>query len=174
MGPRSPSAPVVSIDIESPLWEASDLQSLTESAVDAALAEGGVKVAPGAEICVLFCDDAAIRDLNRDWRGIDKATNVLSFPSVDDPARLATWPTLGDVAAAHETCAREALAHGKTFEDHVRHLIVHGVLHLLGYDHLDDEEAEEMEAIERRALARIGVGDPYAGADLAAGEGAAR
>ena len=167
MSGRSPAAPRVEIAVESPLWDGLDLQGLTEEALDAALAEGGVATAPGAELSALFCDDAAIRVLNRDWRGQDKPTNVLSFPAVDDPARLATSPALGDLAVAQETCAREARADGKSLENHLRHLIVHGVLHLLGYDHRNDEEAEEMEAIERRALARIGVGDPYAGTEPA-------
>jgi len=170
MAARSPGAPLVAIDVDSPLWGARDLQDLSEQAVDAALAEGGVATAPGAELSILFCDDAAIRALNRDWRRIDKPTNVLSFPAQDDPARLAASPALGDIAVAQETCAREAAEEGKSLDDHVRHLIVHGVLHLLGYDHTDDEEADEMEATERRALARIGVGDPYAGAELAAAD----
>ncbi|QLP96373.1 MAG: rRNA maturation RNase YbeY [Rhodoblastus sp.] len=170
---RSPDAPLVSIAVESPLWGEGDLQGLAEQAVDAALAEAGVATAPGAERAILFCDDDAIRALNRDWRRIDKPTNVLSFPAHDDPGRLARSPTLGDIAVAQETCAREAAEEGKRFDDHVRHLIVHGVLHLLGYDHNDDEEAEAMEATERRALARIGVGDPYAGAQLAADDATA-
>jgi probable rRNA maturation factor len=170
MSGRSPHAPLVSIDAESPLWRGLDLQHLAEQAVDAALAEGAVPVAPTIELCVLFCDDAAIRALNREWRGFDKPTNVLSFPSVHDAEQLADAASLGDLAVAQETCAREAADEGKSLEDHVRHLIVHGVLHLLGYDHQDDEEAEEMEAIERRALARIGVGDPYAGSEPAATE----
>ena len=165
---RHPQTPCVEIAVESPLWEGLDLQRLTQEAVDAALAEGGVAVAPGAELSALFCDDAAIRVLNRDWRGFDKPTNVLSFPSVHGSEQLADAATLGDLAVAQETCAREAAEDGKSLEDHVRHLIVHGVLHLLGYDHQDDEEAEEMEAIERRALARIGVADPYAESEPAA------
>lgn len=172
MSGRSRTAPRVEIAVESPLWQGLDLQRLTEEAVDAALAEGGVAVAPAIELSALFCDDAAIRALNREWRGFDKPTNVLSFPAVHDPARLAAAASLGDLALAQETCLAEAGADGKTLEDHVRHLIVHGVLHLLGYDHLDDEEAEDMEAIERRALARIGVADPYAGTEPDAGEAA--
>ena len=165
---RHPHAPQVEIAVESPRWDGIDLQRLTEEAVDAALAEGGVAVAPGAELSALFCDDAAIRVLNREWRGFDKPTNVLSFPASDDPDALAAAPCLGDLAVAQETCLAEARADGKTLEDHVRHLIVHGTLHLLGYDHQDDEEAEEMEATERRALARIGVADPYAESEPAA------
>ncbi len=104
-------------------------------------------------------DDARIRELNRLWRGFDKPTNVLSFPSPDTqpgPAR-----TLGDIAISYETAAREAAAEDKSFGDHIAHLSVHGFLHLLGYDHESDDDAEEMEGLERAILARIGISDPY-------------
>lgn len=161
MSGRSPDAASVCIAVESDLWEGLDLQASADESVDAALAEAGARIAPGAEVSLLFCDDATIRVLNRDWRGFDKATNVLSFPATT-PQRLATSPALGDIAVAQETCAREAQDEGKRFVDHLRHLIVHATLHLLGYDHETLEEAEVMEAMERRALARIGVADPYA------------
>lgn len=114
----------------------------------------------GAEIAVKLADDASIRALNRDWRGKDYATNVLSFPT-PEVARAGGDPHLGDIAIAFETLQREAEAEGKPFADHLAHLAVHGTLHLLGYDHEVAEEAEEMEAMERRVLAGLGVPDPY-------------
>lgn len=114
----------------------------------------------GAEIAVKLADDASIRALNRDWRGKDSATNVLSFPT-PEVARAGGDPHLGDIAIAFETLQREAEAEGKPFADHLAHLAVHGTLHLLGYDHEVAEEAEEMEAMERRVLADLGVPDPY-------------
>ena len=106
---------------------------------------------------LLFTDDAAVRDLNAAWRGKDKPTNVLSFPAHDSAEG---W--LGDIALASGVCLKEAGDRGIAPADHVRHLLIHGFLHLHGYDHQADAEAEEMEAIERRALARLGIADPYA------------
>jgi probable rRNA maturation factor len=111
----------------------------------------------GRELSILFTDDAHIQRLNRDFRGKDKPTNVLSFPQ---PA----GPLLGDIILAFETVRDEAALAGKALKEHMAHLIVHGFLHLIGYDHETDEEAEEMEALERAALARIGIADPYAAA----------
>ena len=110
---------------------------------------------------VLLTGDAEVRTLNARWRGQDKPTNVLSFPAA--PAgRPSESATLGDIALAFETLAREAEAAGVPLADHYRHLVTHGFLHLIGYDHETDEEAERMEALEKRILARLGVGDPYA------------
>lgn len=155
------AAPQIEIAVESPLWDGLDVETLSRRAVAAALAEAKAKLAPGAEISVLFCDDAAIRELNLKWRGLDKPTNVLSFPAAT-PRTLARAPLLGDIAVAQETSARVALEEGKTLADHVTHLVAHGVLHLIGYDHETDEDADAMETLERRALARLGVADPYA------------
>jgi probable rRNA maturation factor len=132
------------------------LGSLIASAIAAANQAAGP--AQGA-VTVVVDDDARIRELNKLWRGQDKATNVLSFPSPDTqpgPER-----TLGDIAISYETAAREAAAEDKSFADHMAHLSVHGFLHLLGYDHESDDDAEEMEGLERIILARIGVSDPY-------------
>ena len=107
-------------------------------------------------VAILLADDEAIQELNREWRGQDKPTNVLSFPAMPSAA-----PHLGDVALAYETCAREAAEQGKPLKHHLAHLVAHGVLHLLGWDHQTDAEADRMEAIERDILARIGVPDPY-------------
>jgi probable rRNA maturation factor len=110
-------------------------------------------------------DDVMVRDLNRQFRDRDEATNVLSFATLDDDS--APTPDdgpvlLGDVIVAYETTAAEAAADGKTIAAHLSHLVVHGVLHLLGQDHIEDGEAEEMEALERRILAELGIPDPYA------------
>lgn len=120
----------------------------------------------GSGAALLLADDAALQGLNRRFRGIDKPTNVLSFPSGGGDAAF-----LGDVAIAFETCRREAEAQGIAFRNHVAHLIVHGLLHLAGYDHQEDDEAERMEGLETEILARLGIADPYAAADDTAGRG---
>lgn len=151
--------------IDSPDWQAHllDAPMIVARAAEAALAGGGPLAGGPAELTVLLTDDAAIRALNRDWRGQDKPTNVLSFP-VDPamPLPPGTARHLGDVAIALETLLAEAAAQGRTPADHLAHLVVHGVLHLLGHDHRDDAEAEAMEALETAILARLGVADPYA------------
>jgi probable rRNA maturation factor len=121
------------------------------------------KMAP--ELSLVFTNDAAIQGINAEWRGQDKPTNVLSFPAFplepgDDPG-----PMLGDVVIARETVEREASDLDKPFEEHLTHLLVHGFLHLFGYDHIETDEAEEMEALETRILAKLGLSDPYAGQD---------
>jgi len=119
------------------------------------------------EISVRFTDDAEVQALNADWRGKDKPTNVLSFPMIEAD-QLAALPAagealLGDIVLAHGVCAREAAEKGITIADHATHLIVHGTLHLLGYDHeTGEDDADAMEQIERKALASIGISDPYA------------
>jgi probable rRNA maturation factor len=145
--------------VESPQWsELKDIDALIAECVQAALDITGDKIRPGAEVSLLFCDDARIRELNRQYRGKDKATNVLSFPG---PESLEEAHFLGDIALAFETIDREAREQGKTLVAHSRHMIVHGFLHLLGYDHEDAAEAEEMEALETRILQAMGVPDPY-------------
>jgi len=150
------------------------LAALTERAATATLRHLGY--APeGFEISVLACDDARIKALNAQFRGKDAATNVLSWPtwdlSAEQPGMLPEPPetgtpedpeALGDMALAWETCAREALEQGKAFTDHLSHLIVHSLLHLLGYDHETDKDAELMEETERLILAQLGIDDPYA------------
>jgi probable rRNA maturation factor len=118
-----------------------------------------------AEIAVMLTDDPGIRTLNSNWRGIDKPTNVLSFPALQpegarkpgDAPRM-----LGDIAIAYETTRREADAEGKPFEHHLSHLAIHGFLHLIGYDHENDADAEEMESLETEILEQLGIPDPYA------------
>lgn len=121
-----------------------------------------------AGISILLADDAAIHALNRTWRGKDSPTNVLSFPATEtaegdlpEPEFAGVPLELGDIALAYETCERESGTQGKRFADHVAHLVLHGVLHLLGYDHLDEDEAQRMEALEIRILAGLGIADPY-------------
>jgi probable rRNA maturation factor len=114
------------------------------------------------ELAVMLTDDAGIRTLNHDWRGIDKPTNVLSFPAVTLPGGSSQPRALGDIAIAYETTRREAESENKPFGHHLSHLAVHGFLHLIGYDHETDDDAETMEALERQILARLGIPDPYA------------
>jgi probable rRNA maturation factor len=135
----------------------------------ARLSEAGT-LAP-VEIAVLLADDDAVRDLNRDWRGKDTPTNVLSFASWwDDDCPPPPAPgvplMLGDLALALQTLTAEAAREGKSPDDHFAHLALHGVLHLLGYDHIDADDAREMETLEIRLLAAIGVADPYGEAGL--------
>ena len=152
----------VDINAPSPLWrKLPRFRTLAREAIGACVAETGLKALDGAEVSLLLADDAEVRALNARWRGQDKPTNVLSFPAAP-PDRLAQSPTLGDIALAFETLAREAEASGVPLANHYRHLVAHGFLHLIGYDHQTDEEAERMEALERRVLARLGVADPYA------------
>jgi probable rRNA maturation factor len=149
----------IEISIECEGWrELPSLEALVAESLQAALEESGDVLAEGAEISLLFCDDARIRKLNREFRGLDKSTNVLSFPTLD---LLETAPFIGDIAVAYETVARESEEQGRSLDQHSRHMIVHGFLHLLGYDHEDEDEAEAMEALEVRVLDRLGVENPY-------------
>jgi probable rRNA maturation factor len=116
----------------------------------------------GGELAIVLTDDSAIRALNRDWRGKDTATNVLSFPAPASPPAEGGHPRLlGDIVIAYETTAREAGAEARPFRHHLTHLAVHGFLHLLGHDHVADAEAEAMEALEIAVLARLDVPNPY-------------
>jgi len=138
-----------------------DWPALAVSAVHAAVAMSRHAGLCDSEVSVKFTSDEEVRALNAAWRGKDEATNVLSFPMAD-AAGLAAAQLLGDVVLAHGICASEAAERGVGLETHAAHLVVHGTLHLLGYDHeTSDTEAEEMEETERRALASIGIADPY-------------
>lgn len=158
----------VAVSIEDEAWTRAlpGAEELCRAMATAAVREaGGVLDGPSAEISVVLADDSTVQGLNRDWRGKDSPTNVLSFAALDDedaPVVAGAPLLLGDVILAYGTCEREARDQGKTFAHHTAHLVVHGVLHLLGYDHEADEaEAEEMEALERRVLAAFGIADPY-------------
>jgi probable rRNA maturation factor len=146
-------APAVDIRRQSPLWDAeAEAVNIVRAAIQAA-----VNFTPAAgEISVLLADDETLRQLNNTWRGIDKPTNVLSFPAAKAGGAL-----IGDIALAFETVAREAAAEGKSFGDHLAHLTVHGFLHLMGYDHATDSQADAMEGLERAALSRLRIADPY-------------
>lgn len=155
----------VDLIIEDPRWEALGLGALAERACAAALDHLGVTA---AEISLLACDDARIAVLNADFRGKPAPTNVLSWPSeergADVPGGDPLPPDdleLGDIAIAYETCAREAAQAGKELESHVCHLLVHGTLHLLGYDHIHDKDAALMERLEVEILGKLGISDPY-------------
>ena len=162
MGPDRSTPVALETVRDTDLWDAlPDAEAIVADAVAAAFAEAKLKALPDAELAVTLSDDARVAALNGEWRDKPKPTNVLTFPAVE-PDETADAPMLGDVILAFETVDREAREEGKSLSDHVSHLVVHGVLHLFGYDHLDDEEAEEMEALETRALARLGVADPYA------------
>ena len=118
-----------------------------------------------AELAVMLTDDAGIAKINAAWRGLDKPTNVLSFP-LATPEAIARAPMLGDIVFAYETLDREAIEAGRPLAHHLSHLAVHGFLHLFGYDHQNDAEAEAMEAMEVAILGRLGIDNPYAGAPL--------
>lgn len=150
--------------IEDDRWDDAGLETIAVRAVAAALNWLGAS----GEVVVLGCDDARIAALNADFRGKPRATNVLSWPAVEhqphEPGSRPELPAeneLGDIAIAYETCADEARAQDKPFNDHVAHLLVHATLHLLGYDHLNDADAETMEASERSILADLNIPDPY-------------
>ena len=154
----------LSVDISAPssLWrKLPRARTLARETLAACVAESGLQSRDGAGVSLLLAGDAEVRALNARWRGHDKPTNVLSFPAAG-AERLAEGAALGDIVLAFETLAGEAEATGIPLADHYRHLIAHGFLHLIGYDHQTDEEAERMEALETRILARLGVPNPYA------------
>ncbi|MDO5604665.1 MAG: rRNA maturation RNase YbeY [Paracoccus sp. (in: a-proteobacteria)] len=156
----------VDVVIEAGDWAGAGLDALAPRACGAALAHIG---RPGAEVVVLGCDDARIAALNADFRGKPRATNVLSWPSVEHvahaPGAVPVPPdtdAMGDIAIAFGICTAEAAAQGKPLADHVTHLLIHATLHLAGYDHENDADAAVMEAAERVILAGLGIRDPYA------------
>jgi probable rRNA maturation factor len=183
----------IDVIIENAGWETlPDCEARVEQAARAALAGSGRHLGKDIGVAVLLADDATLRRLNAAFRHKDQPTNVLSFPAAPLNATpghgarpsdgspiagpglaysgLAYHGALGDIALAYETCAREAEAEGKEIADHLAHLVVHGVLHLLGCDHGNDAEAEAMEAREIAILAGLGIADPYAGAEGGARE----
>ena len=148
----------VDIIIESPLWGShGDIEAAVHRTIAAAVAD-----AIDGEVAVLLADDATVRDMNARWRGKEGATNVLSFP----PGPGAEARHLGDIVIAYETAAEEARLQGKPFDHHLAHLVVHGFLHLLGYDHESDANADAMERRERDILARLEIPDPYAAPEV--------
>lgn len=145
---------MIEIEVEAEGWNGAvtDVEAVVNTAASAAL--GKIE----GDLVVLLADDAVVQDLNARFRQKDRPTNVLSFPAAES-----AFPHLGDVVLGLEYCVAEAQAQGKTLQAHLSHLVVHGVLHLLGHDHIEDDEAEEMEAEEREILGGLGIADPYAG-----------
>jgi len=162
--PADPAPPIdFDLTVEAGDWPGeAALTDLAGRAIAATFAELAPPRPGRSELGVVFTDDARIRELNAGWRGKDKATNVLSFPAFPETKSGPLPPLLGDVVLAAETVANEAALEGKPLDNHITHLVIHGLLHLLGHDHETDAEAEAMEAIERRALARLAIPDPYA------------
>jgi probable rRNA maturation factor len=160
--------PITEVLVVADCWQTEpDAEAVIHRAV--ATAAEIVNAGPGeAELAVMLTDDAGIRTLNSNWRGIDKPTNVLSFPALpptgpggpEDAPRM-----LGDIAIAYETTRKEADDEQKPFDHHLSHLAIHGFLHLIGYDHEKDEDAEAMEALEQEILAQLGIPDPYTDRD---------
>jgi probable rRNA maturation factor len=168
---RAKPEPLIEVMVQSPLWRAQRRAAATVRKAIAAAAKAAST--PRAELAIVLTDDSAIHALNRDWRGHDAPTNVLSFPAkpprgrkipprASKTARPAQVRLLGDIVLAYETVAREAAADGKPFQHHLAHLAVHGFLHLLGYDHDNERAARKMERLEVQILARLDVPDPYA------------
>jgi len=161
---------VLDIVIEDARWQAVGLEALAERAEQATLSHLGLRC-DDWEIALLACDDARIAVLNGDFRDKPAATNVLSWPSeergadapgaVPDVPQPGFDPELGDIAIAYDTCVREATEQGKPLCDHVTHLVVHAILHLLGYDHIRDPDAALMERLEVEILGKLGLPDPY-------------
>ncbi len=168
MNANDPRLPVfdIQISVEAALWQDEPLlAALCGRCIDAAtrfLIETTQQPFPTAvELSLLFTDDPAVRAINLQWRALDKPTNVLSFPAHPvQPGQIA-GSMLGDIVFAGETIENEARSLGIAFDDHLTHLLVHGFLHLLGYDHIDDEEAQVMENLETRILATLDLSDPY-------------
>jgi probable rRNA maturation factor len=150
---------MIEVEIEDDAWTSSlpGAPVVAERAGEAVLGELAPANGEEPEVAVLLTSDEAVAELNQRFRGKAGPTNVLSFPASANPENH-----LGDIALAHGVCAREAAEQGKSLEQHLAHLVVHGVLHLLGYDHETDHEAEAMEALERSILESLGVPDPYA------------
>jgi probable rRNA maturation factor len=162
--PGRPASPLhIDIRVESQLW---DGQPLAEKTVrNSILAAAAVLSTAGGEVSIVLTDDSAIRSLNRNWRGIDKPTNVLSFPAsgpdIGEGTRL-----LGDIVIAFETLKWECADENRDFLHHLAHLAVHGFLHLNGHDHQTDAQAEAMEGLERKIMARLNMPDPYRAHDF--------
>jgi probable rRNA maturation factor len=160
---RRSLAPAIDIQVASPLWQA---QPLAEQTVREAIAAAAAALSTAdGEVSILLTDDKAFRALNRDWRGIDKPTNVLSFPAPDTTAS-APPKMLGDIVMAYETLAQECDEEDRVFLHHLAHLTVHGFLHLIGYDHQTDSQADAMEGLESKIMTRMNLPDPYLARDL--------
>lgn len=136
------------------------LDVIADTAIHEALTQSKAKIAGVAEVTVVLTDDAEQQDLNKQWRGFDKSTNVLSFPQLEPFTPVVGL--VGDITLARETVEKEAAEMGITLQAHFTHLVVHGFLHLLGYDHIEEADAVKMESLETKILATLGIADPYA------------
>jgi len=167
------TADFIAVNVEDLRWAALDIDALAEQAVEATLRH--LDIDPQHfEVSLLACGDPRIADLNAEFRGKPVPTNVLSWPAIDrglsgqHPEKPSPDPTgmpeeLGDIAISFDTCTTEATRANKPVADHVTHLLIHGVLHLLGYDHISDQDAAIMEALEGEVLGKLGISDPYRG-----------
>jgi probable rRNA maturation factor len=159
------SLPITEVLVVAACWQTEpDAEAVIHRAIAAAAEVVDADIGE-AEVAIMLTDDSGIRTLNNNWRGIDKPTNVLSFPALrpENPRKPGDAPSmLGDIAIAYETMRREADEEQKPFDHHLSHLAVHGFLHLVGYDHENDRDAEEMESLEIEILAELGIPDPYA------------
>jgi len=149
----------IEVIVRSTRWQK---QPKAENIVKSAILAAAKAVSTShAELAIVLSNDSAIKALNREWRGQNAPTNVLSFPAAPPGKMRHASPYIGDIVIAYETTAREAVAEGKLFTHHLAHLAVHGFLHLLNYDHENDRDARKMERLERKILARMSVPDPY-------------
>lgn len=163
---RATKSPHIEIIVRSPRWRRRPTAiTVVKRAISAAAKAAST---PAAELAIVLTDDSTIRALNRQWRGKNAPTNVLSFPASGADRPRSSSPYIGDIVIAYETTAREAGAEDKPFSHHLAHLAIHGFLHLLGYDHDNDRHADKMERLERRILACLDVPDPYALRDAGA------
>ncbi len=154
------------ITIDSDGWpQEVRLRDIVSRAVRAVFEKTGARSSSATELSLLFTDDEAIRSINQQWRGIDKPTNVLSFPAEVSVNPVALPTVLGDIVFGQQTVCREAEVENKLFEHHLSHLVVHGLLHIFGYDHEQEADAEAMETLERQILEALAVPDPYSAMD---------
>ena len=157
---KTKNPPEIEVIIRSARWrKRPSARTIVKTAI---LAAARAVSTPPNELAIVLSDDSAIRALNRDWRGKNAPTNVLSFPAAAPGKGQPGSPYVGDIVIAYQTAVREAAAEGKPFNHHLTHLAIHGYLHLLGYDHENDRDAEKMERLERKILKRLAVPDPYA------------
>ena len=155
------TAPIIDVNYEGDVDLAGiDIETISTSAVTAAIALTDLEIVEGGELSLLICDDENIQRLNSQWRGKNKPTNVLSFPVEDDSLLL------GDIVVSMDTVKREAALESKSIKDHLTHLIIHGFLHLFGYDHETEDEAAEMESLETEILGKLGIANPYENAQM--------
>lgn len=155
--------PQIDITVSTEGWgDENQLSALIEKAIKSVAETAGLKWPEESELSLLFTDDAQMTSINGEWREKNQPTNVLSFPGSDVEIGEQSDFMIGDLVFAYETVKREAVEQEKQFEDHLTHLTIHGFLHLFGYDHIEDKQAEQMEALEIKSLAQLGINDPYA------------